>query len=129
LKAVFHEATRLAIDARLNRRDVTAIVRDANGASSEAAALAIIASEREARQEDIRRLATGFRPIQRRSAMAAPLLVGLGKLSPSDLIDVAPDRRNDALLRMRNVYEQLGEAIRLAEAAWLTAPNDGTERS
>jgi hypothetical protein len=127
LKAVFVEMTRLAVDARINAKDASEVVRDANAATSESEALAAIAAARTARAEEIRALAAGFRPPKRKSTMAAPHLVGLLKFTPADLIDVAPDRQQAALSRMRTLHEQLGEAITLAQTNWAPSADAGTE--
>jgi len=118
LKAVFAEATRLAIDARIKAQVVQTIVREANAAVSEAAALRVIASARASHAEDIKTLAAGFQPAKRKSLGSEAFIGGLLKFEPADLIDVAPERQPDALERMRTLHERLGLAIEQAAVAW-----------
>lgn len=118
LKAVFSEATRLAIDARVTAQVLQTIVRDAINSLSEAAALEVIASARAVRAEDIKTLAAGFQPAKRRSSGSEAFIGGLLKFEPADLVDVAPERRQDALARMRTLHERLGLAIEQATTAW-----------
>ena len=118
LKAVFTEATRLAIDARIKAQVVQAIVRDANDALSEAAALEVIASARAAQAEDIKNLAAGFQPAKRKSSGSEMFIGGLLRFESADLVDVAPERQHDALARMRTLHERLGLAIEQATVAW-----------
>jgi len=118
LKAVFIEATRLAIDARIKAQVVQTIVRDATNALSEAAALEVIASARADRAEDIKNLAAGFQPAKRKSSGSEAFIGGLLTFQPADLVDVAPERQQDALARMRILHERLGLAIEQAAVAW-----------
>lgn len=118
LKAVFTEATWLAIDARVKAQLLQMIVREANNSLSEAAALEVIASARAARAEDIKNLAAGFQPAKRRSSGSEAFIGGLLKFEPADLVDVAPERQQEALARMRTLHERLGSAIEQAATAW-----------
>jgi ParB-like chromosome segregation protein Spo0J len=128
LKAVFTEATRLAIDARINAQVVQTIIRDANNALSETAALEVIASARATRAEDIKNLAAGFQPAKRKSLGPEAFIGGLLKFEPADLVDVAPERQQDALARMRTLHERLGLAIEQAAVAW-SGNSNGTGAS
>lgn len=118
LKSVFFEATRLAIDAKVSAAPIKGLVRDANRASSEADALAILARAREERTDDITAIAAGFRLARRRSAGSAPHLAGLLRFEPEDLVDVAPERQPEAIARMRELHTRLGAAIDQATASW-----------
>ncbi|HTX09787.1 MAG TPA: hypothetical protein VME22_14295 [Solirubrobacteraceae bacterium] len=111
MQSVFIEATRLAIDARLNTTSTKEIVRDVNAATSEAEALLLIADARDARAADIATMATGFKPTRRRSLSAAPHLAALMRLEADDFVDVAPDKIADAIARMERVHAQLGLAL------------------
>lgn len=111
MQSVFVEATRLAIDARLNMTSTKRIVRDVKAAKSEAEALLLIAEARDARAADIATMASGFKPIRRRSLTAAPHLAALMRLKADDFVDVAPDKVADAIVRMEQVHAQLGLAL------------------
>jgi hypothetical protein len=111
MQAVFIEAARLAIDARLNASTAKGLARDANTATSEAEALLLIAEARQARTADISTMAAGFRPARRRSVSAAPHLAALMRFEASDLSDVAPDKVPDAIARMERLHTQLGVAL------------------
>lgn len=118
MQSVFVQAARLASDARLNASTTKAIVRDSNVASSEAAALMLVAREREARVADITTIASGFSPRRHRSAAAAPHLAALMKYAASDFSDVPPDKVVDAMARMERLHTELGLALgKLRQAA------------
>jgi ParB-like chromosome segregation protein Spo0J len=130
MQSVFVEAARLAGDARLNASTTKAIVRDANAAGPEAAALMLIASEREARSADITTMASGFKPPRRRSASAAPHLAALMKFEAGDFSDVPSDKVLDAITRIERLHTELGIALaQLQRAALVTvgasASNNG----
>jgi ParB-like chromosome segregation protein Spo0J len=111
MQSVFVEAATLAGDARLNASTTKALVRDANAAASEAAAVVLIAREREARAADITTIASGFKPRRHRSASAAPHLAALMKYAASDFSDVPSDKVPDALTRMERLHTELGTAL------------------
>ena len=127
MQSVFVEAARLAGDARLNASTTKAIVRDANAAGSEAAALMLIAGEREARAADITTMASGFKPPRRRSASAAPHLAALMKFEASDFSDVASDKVPDAITRIERLHTELGIALaQLQQAALVPVGADSS---
>lgn len=111
MQSVFVDAARLAIDSQLNGSTTKMIVRDVNTANSEAEALLLVANARAARAADITTMANGFKPARRRSARAAPHLAALLRFEASDLIDVAPDKVPDAIVRMERLHERLGRAL------------------
>lgn len=118
LKSVFVDATRLAIDAKVGAAQVKAIVREANAAPSEADALSIVAAAREARADEISVIAAGFKIARRKSAGSAPHIAGLLRFEPDDLVDVPPEKQQDAIVRMRQLHSRLGTAIERATASW-----------
>jgi ParB-like chromosome segregation protein Spo0J len=126
MQSVFVEAVRLAIDAQLNVSTAKTIVREVNMAASEAEALLLIAEARQARAADITTMATGFKPLRRRSMSAAPHLAALMRFEASDLSDVAPERAPDAIARMERLYAQLGLALaQLRQTALMSTGTSG----
>ncbi|MGO9900185.1 MAG: hypothetical protein ACLP0J_10950 [Solirubrobacteraceae bacterium] len=111
LKSVFVAAIDLAIDAGLAASDVQKVVRTANAATSEAAALAVISGEREARATEIIARATGFRPAARKGADAARHLAALMNFEASDLSDVAPEKAPEAIERMERLQSEIDRAL------------------
>lgn len=118
LEAVFLHVTALALDARVPASQLKAIITEANAAPSEAEALAVVARAREARSEDIRSIAAGFKSSARRSRGSALHLSGLLRFEVSDLLDVAPDKQADAFARMSLLEARLREALGRARAEW-----------
>jgi ParB-like chromosome segregation protein Spo0J len=118
LSAVFCDATDLAIDARVSAAKLNTLVGEANAAASEAEALAIIARAREARAEDIKAIAAGFRSSRRRSAGPAMHIGGLLRFEIADLLDVPPDRQADAFRRMSRLWQRLDGALARARVEW-----------
>jgi hypothetical protein len=124
LATVFRAATQLAADAKLKVAEVKKLVSAANGAASEAEALAVISSEREDRSEDIRAHASGFAPRgDFKSKGSAQHLGGLVRFNVDDLLDVAPDKQYDTYQRMTTLRDRLAEVVSRAEREWdLTPP-------
>lgn len=118
LTAVFRAATTLAIDARVPAAQLKPIIAQANAAPSEAQALAVIAAAYDARSDEVKAHAAGFKRARRRSSGAAPHIGGLLRFDVSDLIDVAPERQPDTFARMRLLRERLDGALALASAHW-----------
>lgn len=118
LESVFVDATRLAIDAKVAAAQVKTLVREANAAASEAEALSVIAAAREARAEEISVIAAGFKVARRKSTGSAPHMAGLLKFKPEDLVDVAPEKQAEAIVRMRELHTRLAAAIEQATARW-----------
>lgn len=118
LRSVFLSVTHLAIDAQLTATTTKALVRDVNAAPSETEALKILRAAREARSEEIRIIAAGFRLMPRRSLGSAPHIAGLLRFGAEDLVDVAPEKQLVAMDRMRELHARLGAAIEQATAKW-----------
>jgi hypothetical protein len=131
LAAVFRALTQLAAEARMPAAAVKKIVGQANGASSEADALAVVKAEREARADEIRAVASGFSPRDnRRSKGSAQHLGGLARFEVEDLLDVAPEKQFDTFQRMALLRDRLDKAVEVAEREWdLTPPAEPVEGS
>jgi hypothetical protein len=118
LLPVLREATSLAIRARLSVPAVRTLVTNINGATSEAEALQVVTAERDARSADIRAIASGFaarRQVAHRSSMHVAALL---RLRPDDLVDVTPERRADAIARLRDLRDHVDRALESAGARW-----------
>lgn len=124
LAAVFRAVTGLAAEARMPAAEVKKVVAQANGASSEADALAIVAAERESRTDEIRAVGSGFSPRDnRRSKGSAQHIGGLVRFEVDDLLDVAPEKQFETFQRLRIVRDRLDQVVRRAEHEWdLTPP-------
>jgi hypothetical protein len=131
LAAVFRALTVLAAEARIPAAKVKKIVAAANGAASEADALAIVENERTARADEIRAVASGFSPRDdRRSKGSAQHLGGLAKFEVEDLLDVAPEKRFETFQRLKLVSDRLTEVVSRAEREWdLTPPVNPIDES
>jgi|ERR1022692_3572918 hypothetical protein len=129
LAAVFRAMTQLAAEARIPAAQVKKIVAQANAASSESDALAIVAAERDARADEIRAVGSGFSPRDnRRSKGSAQHIGGLVRFEVDDLLDVAPEKQFETFQRMRLLRERLDQAVTRAEREWdLTPPVEETE--
>jgi hypothetical protein len=129
LAAVFRSATQLAADARMKVVDVKRLVAQANAASSESEALAVIEAERQLRADEIRAVASGFSPRDdRRSKGSAQHVGGLARFGVDDLLDVAPEKRFDTYNRIKLLRDRLDEVVRRAEQEWdLTPPSEPTD--
>lgn len=118
LEAVFMQVTSLAIDARVPAVQLRALITEANAAPSEAEALAVVARAREARSEDIRTIASGFKRAPRKSKGSAFHIGGLLHCEVADLLDVAPDKRAEMFTRMTRLWERLNVALERARVEW-----------
>jgi len=132
LRTVFRDVTDLAVEARVPAAQLNTLIAEANAAASEAEALAIIARAREARAEDIKAIAAGFRSSRRRSAGAAMHIGGLLRFEIADLLDVPPDRQADTFRRMSRLWQRLDGALARARAEWslddITGPSTNHSR-
>lgn len=126
LAAVFCAISKLAAEARIPAAAVKKIVAQANGASSESEALAIVAAERAARADEIRAVGSGFSPRDnRRSKGSAQHLGGLVRFDVDDLLDVSPEKQYETFERMRLLRDRLDQVVTRAEREWdLTPPAD-----
>ena len=102
LEAVFLQVTKLALDAKVPAAQLKTIVTEANSAPSEAEALAVVARAREARSDDIRSIAAGFKSARRRGNRSALHIGGLLSFEVADLLDVSPDKRAEMFARMND---------------------------
>lgn len=124
LAPVFEQLTVLAADAKLTAAEVKKLVSDVNGAASETEALTIVATERDARGDQIKAVASGFKPRpQRRSAGSAQHFGALLRFQVEDLLDVEPERYFDTFNRVKIIRDRLDAVVRRAEQEWdLTPP-------
>jgi hypothetical protein len=130
LRAVFLKVTALAIEARVPAAQLKVIIAEANAASSEAEALAVVAHAYEVRSDEVRANAAGFRSARRRSTGSARHIGGLLRFEVSDLLDVSPDKRSEMFVRMSLLRERLDGALARASAEWdlAKAGRGGNER-
>jgi hypothetical protein len=129
LAAVFRDITQLAAEARIPAAGVKKLVAQANQASSESDALAVVAAEREIRGDEIRAVGSGFSPrYTRRSNGSVQHLGGLARFGVEDLLDVDPEKQFETFQRVRLIRDLLDEVVKRAEQEWdLTPPADEPE--
>jgi hypothetical protein len=123
LRSVFLSAIELAIDARVPSSQVKTLVSEANAAASEEAALAIISTAREARDDDVKAIAAGFRNTKRRSAGSALHIGGLLRFEVVDLLDVAREKQGETFERLSALRSRLEGVLTRAEQEW-DLPNE-----
>jgi len=124
LAAVFCAISKLAAEARMPAAAVKKIVAQANAATSESDALAIVAAERAERVEEIRAVGSGFSPRDnRRSKGSAQHIGGLVRFDVDDLLDVAPDKQYETFQRLQVLRDRLDQVVSRAVKEWdLTPP-------
>jgi hypothetical protein len=123
LAPVFESLTVLAAEARMPAAEVKKLVSAVNNAPSQTEALAIVSAERDARADQIRAAASGFKPRQRRSAGSAQHFGALLKFDVDDLLDVEPERQFDTFQRLQVIRDRLDAVVRRAKDEWdLTPP-------
>jgi hypothetical protein len=128
LRSVFVAIVELAADARMPASQIKTLVSDANGASSEEAALEIVNRAREARVDEIKAIAGGFRHAKRRSAGPALHIGGLLRFEVADLLDVPPEKHGETYQRLSVLRSRLEGALSRAEQEWdLSAARDLVE--
>lgn len=126
LAPVFKELTVLAAETRMPAAQVKEIVAEVNGAASESEALAIVTAERQSRAGELRAVASGFKPRERRSRGSAQHIGGLAKFEVDDLLDVAPEKQYDTFMRLKTLRDCLDAVVARAEKEWdLTPPPAG----
>lgn len=118
LRSVFLAATELAIDARVPSSQIKTLVAEANAAASEDAALAGVAAAREARSDDVKAIAAGFRSTRRRSAGSALHIGGLLRFEAGDLLDVEPAKQSETFERLSALRSRLEGVLSRAEQEW-----------
>jgi hypothetical protein len=123
LAPVFEKLTTLAAEARMPATDVKKIVSRVNNAPSQDEAMEIVDGERDARSDQLRAVASGFRPRTRRSAGSAQHIGALIKFEVDDLLDVDPEKQFETFVRLKEVRDRLDAVVDRAEREWdLTPP-------
>lgn len=123
LAAVFCAISQLAAEARMPAAAVKKIVAQANAATSESDALAIVGAERADRIDEIRAVGSGFSPRDnRRSKGSAQHIGGLARFDVEDLLDVAPDKQYETFQRLQVLSDRLQQVVSRAEQEWDLTP-------
>lgn len=117
LSSAFTGLTTLGAEAKLSAAEVKKLVSQVNGAESEEEALQIIKTEREARADEIRAVASGFSP-DRRSRGSAQHIGGLLRFQVDDLLDVAPEKRYETYERIKELRDRLDVVVARAGREW-----------
>ncbi len=124
LSAVFVAVTELAVDARVPVAQLKTIITEANAASSEADAREIVARARDARGDDIKAIAAGFKSAKRKGIGSALHIGGLLRFEVSDLLDVPREKQGEMFERMTLLRDRLDGALTRAGSEWnLTEPD------
>ena len=119
----FEQLTVLAAEGRIPVAEVKGLVARVNAAPSQAEAQEIVDAERAARGDELRSVAAGFKPRDRRSRGSAQHFGALLKFEVEDLIDVAPDRQYETFVRVKRVRDRLNAFVARAAVEWdLTPP-------
>lgn len=126
LTAVLVSATDLVTAAKVTVADVRKLVTAVNAAPSESAALRIVADERDSRAPDIRAIASGFTNGRGPGSRPAMHVAALLNLSVDDLLQVAPEKRAETLVRLRRLRDHLDTAVAFADREWasVVVPTD-----
>ncbi len=125
LAPVFESLVVLAAEARMPAAEVKKIVQAVNAAPSQAEALAIVTAERDARADQLRAVASGFKPRQRRSTGSAQHFGALLRFDVDDLLDVDSERQFETFNRLKLIRDRLDAVVRRAEQEWnLTPPTE-----
>lgn len=123
LAPVFENLTVLAAEARMPAAEVKKLVGAVNAAPSQAEALAIVAAERDARADQLRAVASGFKPRQRRSAGSAQHFGALLRFDVDDLLDVEPERQYETFNRLKVIRDRLDAVVKRAQEEWDLTPS------
>jgi ParB-like chromosome segregation protein Spo0J len=124
LRAVFVDSVVLAVEAQVPAAQLKMIISEANAASSEAEAQAVVARAREVRSDEVKAIAAGLKRVRRKSAGSALHIGGLLRFQVSDLLDVSPERQSDMFDRMRLLRERLDGALARARVEWNLSTDD-----
>lgn len=124
---VLIEATSVALVARMSSSAVRAMVTRINSATSEADAISVVAAERAARSDDIRAIASGFVARRRVGQRSAMHIAALLKLDVDDLLEVAPENREQTVARLRDLRDHAGRALNAATRLWDVDKNSSGE--
>jgi hypothetical protein len=128
LSSVFVALTTLAAEAKLPANDVKKLVARVNGAASEQEALDIVQSERDARADDIRAVASGFSP-DRRSRGSAQHIGGLLRFEVEDLLDVSLEKQYETFGKLKELRDRLDLVVTRAAQDWDLTPTVPPEES
>lgn len=124
LVPVLVEATWLALAARMPSSEVRNMVTRINSATSEADALAVVAAERAAHADGIRAIASGFVARRRVGHRSAMHIAALLKLEVDDLLEVAPENREQTVTRLRDLRDLVSRALDASTRRWNVDEND-----
>jgi hypothetical protein len=129
LAPVFESLTALAAEARMPASEVKKVVAQVNQAGSQAEALDIVSAAREERVEQLRSVASGFKPRERRSTGSAQHIGGLVKFEVDDLLDVAPEKQYETFGRLKILRDRLDIVVQRAQQEWELTPPPAEEPS
>jgi hypothetical protein len=118
LTSVFKAATALAVAAQIRPADLKQIVAEANLASSEPNALAVVDAAREAHADTIRSLSAGFKAPFRRSAESMEHMTALLNLTAADMLDVPPAAQRETYVRLAVLWARLDKVVAQAQSQW-----------
>jgi hypothetical protein len=118
LVPVLIEAAAVAAAARMPLFAARSMVTRISVATSEAAALEVVADERDARADDIRAIASGFAARRRGGQRSAMHIAALLKFDVDDLLEVPPANREQTIARLRDLRDHAAGAITTATARW-----------
>ncbi len=124
LEAVFLHATMLAVDARVPAQQLRRIITEANAAPSETGALAVVAQARDARSEEIKAHAAGFKTARRKSKGSALHIHGLLRFEVEELLDVSPDKQAEMFAHMASLRDRLDGVLTRARREWNLGASD-----
>jgi hypothetical protein len=128
LSSVFSELTALAAEAKVPANEVKKIVGQTNGAGSEQEALEIVRTERDARADEIRAVASGFSP-GRRSRGSAQHIGGLLGFDVDALLDVAPEKQYETYTKLKELRDRLDLVVARASREWDLTPVASSEEA
>jgi hypothetical protein len=109
--------------------EVKKVVAQVNQAGSQAEALDIVSAAREERVEQLRSVASGFKPRERRSTGSAQHIGGLVKFEVDDLLDVAPEKQYETFGRLKILRDRLDIVVQRAQQEWELTPPPAEEPS
>ncbi len=118
LVPVLIQAAAVAAAARMPLSAVRSMVTRINAATSESAALEVVADERAARADDIRAIASGFAARRRLGQRSAMHIAALLKFDVDALLEVPPESREQTIARLRDVRDHAARAIATGTARW-----------
>lgn len=118
----FQDLTVLSAEGRIPVAEVKTLVARINGAASQEEAQEIVDAERAARAGELRAIASGFKPRDRRSRGSAQHFGALLKFQVEDLLDVAPEKQFETFARIKDVRDRLDAVVRRAQLEWDLTP-------